>query len=82
MPLLDEFLQTCSVNRVPISIIDPTVLKSILETKANQNENHRGDCRHLCQKSSITVGVLESNLSPNGLNGRVCDLSSIYILLS
>mgnify|MGYP002804020012 FL=1 len=71
LPLLDDFLEICSVNRVPVFVIDPTVLKSIQENKANQNEHYQKDCHHLCQKPSITLAVLESNLSPDGLNARI-----------
>ena len=60
------------MNRIPIFIIDPTILKDILKEKLNQNENQRGDYCHFCLKSLITIGVLESNLTPDGLNARVC----------
>jgi hypothetical protein len=62
------------VNRVPTFLIDPTVLKSV---QGKASEDQRGDCRHLCQKPLITLGVLESSLNPDGLNARVCCLSSI-----
>lgn len=68
LTLLDDFLETCSVNRVPTFLIDPTVLKSV---QGKASEDQRGDCRHLCQKPLITLGVLESSLNPDGLNARV-----------
>jgi hypothetical protein len=73
-PLLDDFLEICSVNRVPVFIIDPIVLKSIQKNEAGPPEHYQRHCSHLCQKSSITLAVLESNLSPDGLNSRVSRL--------
>ena len=76
-PLLDDVLKSCSVNRVPIFLIDPIVLKNIHEDRSSQDEKR--DCSCLCQKSLITLGVLESTLNPNGLNARVCGLFFMFI---
>ncbi|XP_028417896.1 fukutin-like isoform X2 [Dendronephthya gigantea] len=71
LSLLDDFLETCSENRITIIIIDPTVLKSVLDDVNSQKTHHRKGCYHFCQKPIITLGVLESRLNPSGLNARV-----------
>lgn len=72
-PLLNDFLESCSVNHVAVFLIDPIVLKSIEKGKASHTENE--DCHYLCQKSLITLGVLEFSLSLHGLNAHVCSFS-------